>query len=181
MAIREDGYPCPSWIRRTGVAACHSQRRRLLMKFRLIVVTLAAMAIGAAGGCGSKGPKLFKVSGTVKFKDGTLIPVPEKGKGKAPTITFNLVGDPPPGQQKKGAGGTIDENGHFELMTFKPGDGVMPGKYVATITANEKYPPDPKFNLVHDKYLKAATSGLEYTIDAPKSDLVVELDKPERK
>ena len=74
------------------------------MKFRLIVVTLAAMAIGAAGGCGSKGPKLVKVSGTVKFKDGTTIPVPEKGKGTFPLINFQPLADPAP-QPKRGPAG----------------------------------------------------------------------------
>jgi uncharacterized protein (TIGR03067 family) len=125
----------------------------------------------------SQGPKLVKVSGTVKFNDGSLIPVPEKGKGRPPTIMFAPTAEPAPGQIRKGAGGTIDEKGHFELMTFKPGDGVIPGKYVVTIHANSKYPPEPGSSLVPLKYTRAQTSGLEVTIEKPMSDVQFELEK----
>ena len=65
------------------------------------------------------GPKLVKVSGTVRFKDGSLIPVEERGK--MGSINFAPVGEAVAGQVRKGAGGTLDENGHFDLFTFKLG------------------------------------------------------------
>jgi hypothetical protein len=135
------------------------------MKSRLILVTLAALAIGLAGGCGPKGLKLVKVSGTVKFKDGTLIPVP--GTGNPPLINFGLTGEAAPGQQRKGAGATIDANGHFDVYTLKPGDGLIPGKYHVTIQS-----PD-----VPDKYRKWEPGGLESDIQKATNDLLFELDK----
>jgi hypothetical protein len=147
------------------------------MKLRLIVVTLTVMALSALGGCTKSGPKLVKVAGTVKFKDGNLIPIPDKDKAPAPMINFKPVGEAAIGQLHKGAGGTIDANGHFELATFKPGDGVGPGKYQVTITAYSSNTRDPKSLLIPAKYLKTEESGIEFDIDKPRTDLVIELDK----
>jgi uncharacterized protein (TIGR03067 family) len=124
------------------------------------------------------GPNLVKVSGTVKFKDGSTIPLPEKGaKARPPIINFTPVGEAVPGQRRKGAGGMIGGDGHFDLMTFKPGDGVIPGKYAVSIIAHKIYG-DPKSSLVPEKYTNPKTSGLEFSIERPMSDIVIELDKP---
>jgi hypothetical protein len=139
------------------------------MKFRLVVVVLAALAIGAAGGCGPKGLKLVKVSGTVKFKDGAALPAPEAGKGPN-TVNFRPVGEAVAGQPRKGAGGTIDANGHFDVMTLKPGDGLIPGKYHVSVFAPG----------IPDVYRDADKSGLEYDIQKATTDLVVELDKDKK-
>jgi hypothetical protein len=147
------------------------------MKFRLIVVTFAAVTILAASGCPSKGPKVVKVAGTVKYKDGTFIPLPEPGaKARSPIINFTPVGEAAAGQPKKGAGGAIDANGHFEVTTFKPGDGLIPGKYQAAIVAQKTYG-DSKSSLVPEKYTNPKTSGLDFDIQSAKTDIVIELDK----
>ena len=106
------------------------------MKFRFVLVSLAAIGLLVAGGCGTKGPKLVKVSGTVKFKDGNLIQVPAD-TGQA-TITFQVAetgGDAKTGEVRKGAQGKSQPDGRFELYTFKqmPPDGVIPGKYKVTL------------------------------------------------
>jgi hypothetical protein len=110
---------------------------------------------------------LVKVSGTVKFKDGALIPSPEAGKGPPPTINFRPVGTAAPGQARKGAGALIKADGTFEVMTFKPRDGLIPGKYAVSIGSD----------FVPEKYRDADTSGLEIDIQKPTSDLAIELEK----
>ena len=91
------------------------------MKFRFVLASLAAIGLLVAGGCGTKGPKLVKLSGTVKFKDGDLIPVPAD-TGEA-TVAFQVAaetgGDAKTGEVRKGASGKIQPDGRFELYTFK--------------------------------------------------------------
>jgi hypothetical protein len=123
------------------------------------------------------GQKLVKVSGKVRFKDGTTIPVQEKEKGPPPTINYRPVGEATPGQIRKGAGAAIQADGTFELMTFKPGDGVFPGKYTVTIQVYSKEP-KPGASLVPLKYSNPRTSDLEFQIEKPTGDIVIELDKP---
>lgn len=149
------------------------------MKFRFVLVSLAAIGLLVAGGCGTKGPKLVKVSGTVKFKDGNLIQVPAD-TGQA-TITFQVAetgGDAKTGEVRKGAQGKIQPDGRFELYTFKqmPPDGVIPGKYKVTIVAQKKYM-DPASSVIPSKYNGPATSGFEITVDKPRNDLEFLLDK----
>jgi hypothetical protein len=152
------------------------------MKFRFVLASLAAIGLLVAGGCGTKGPKLVKVSGTVKFKDGTLIQVPpETGQATITLSPAEASADAKSGEIRKGATGKIDpEGGRFELYTFKqvPPDGVIPGKYKVMIVAQKKYM-DPTSSVIPPKYNNAATSGFEtITIDKPRNDLVFELDKP---
>jgi hypothetical protein len=78
-----------------------------------------AVLVLAVAGCG--GPKLYPVKGRI-----TLEGKPMKGGG---AITFMPVSD----QTAKLASGTIDENGNYELMTEKPGDGSMPGEFRVVI------------------------------------------------
>ena len=120
----------------------------------------------------SKG--LLKVSGTVKFTDGTI---PE---GQYRFVTFQP--DPPrPASSenfdpKKGAGGEIRPDGSFALTTIKPGDGVLPGHYKVTIKCLKNYA-DPASLTIPKKYADFSTTPLEVTIDQQRSDLVFELEK----
>ena len=128
----------------------------------------------------AKGPRLVKVSGTVKFKDGTIIQVPaDTGRAAIILSPADVGGEAKPGEVKKAAQGKIRPDGRFEMCTFKlvPPDGVIPGKYKVTIVAQWKYR-DPTSSVVPKKYSDPRTSGLEVTIDKPISDLQFELDKP---
>ncbi|MDR0336274.1 MAG: carboxypeptidase-like regulatory domain-containing protein [Planctomycetaceae bacterium] len=92
-------------------------------------------------GCGHP-----KVTGTVKFDDGT--PLTSGG------VTFiNL-----PYQ----AGGTIKSNGSYEIFESKPGDGVRPGTYRVTVSATTGGGSDgmPLVHLVDPKFENSSTSGL---------------------
>jgi hypothetical protein len=80
-------------------------------------MVLAAVAIG----CGQS--PTVKVSGTV-----TLNGQPAENI----EVTFLPVGG-------RYATGVTDAQGRFELSTFKPGDGVMPGEQIVTL--GEYYPP----------------------------------------
>ncbi|MDR0609769.1 MAG: carboxypeptidase-like regulatory domain-containing protein [Planctomycetaceae bacterium] len=92
-------------------------------------------------GCGQP-----KVTGTVKFDDGT--PLTSGG------VTFiNL-----PYQ----ATGAIKSNGSYEMYEIKPGDGVRPGTYQVTVSATTGGGSDgePLVHLIDPKFENAGTSGL---------------------
>jgi hypothetical protein len=71
----------------------------------------------------------------------------------------------------RGAQGTINANGEFELGTFAANDGALPGVHKVAIVAN-----DPNIgtgpealagkSLVPQRYTNAATSGLEIEVTA---------------
>ena len=142
----------------------------------MLIVPLVAIAILFVGGCGDKGPKVVKISGIVKYRDGT----PVQGgteKGKA-VISFvpDFEKETASGDVPKGASAVIDTEGHFTMTTFKPGDGVIPGKYKVILQIRAD-PYDPASSLIGEKYEKAETSGLDITVDSPKSDLEYVFDK----
>jgi hypothetical protein len=83
----------------------------------LVLLTVAAL------GCGSSGNvKVYPVKGKVNFEG-----QPMKGGG---SIAFV----PTSGQVGAAAGGEIKEDGTYELMTYNPGDGSMPGDFRVVIT-----------------------------------------------
>jgi hypothetical protein len=105
-------------------------------------------------GCG-KGPEYVPVTGTVKYSDGTV------PKGDAPAITFQPV---EAGPGKKGASGTIAEDGTFSLQTINPGDGAQPGDYKVTVHVMKGYPRGKQ--MVAEKYTRPDTTPLNATVKA---------------
>ena len=82
-------------------------------------IVIPALFFVAFAGCGSKGPAIVPVSGTVTL-DGN--PVANAAVMFAPTS-----GGRP-------AEGTTGTDGKFQLTTEKPADGAMEGEYEVTVT-----------------------------------------------
>jgi hypothetical protein len=97
------------------------------MKYALVWL-MAAVALGAASGCGSNA--VYPVKGKITFEGKPL-----KGGG---AITFQPTGN----QAGKAAGGTIKEDGSYELMTYKAGDGSMAGEFRVVIHQSTEREPD---------------------------------------
>jgi len=148
---------------------------------RGLVVPLLAIAVLGIGGCSKKGPKMVKVSGTVKFRDGTALPVPQRDRGGSATIRFEPAdiedGSADPNRPRKPAYGAIKPDGSYEVTTVKPGDGVIPGRYKVAVTVMGKYA-DPSSSLIPQRYSDPETSGFGVIeIDKSRSDLEFLLDK----
>jgi hypothetical protein len=79
----------------------------------------AALAM-AAPGCGSGGPEMARVRGTVTVKGQPLT------RG---TVTFAST-DP----ARTNASGQIGSDGSYDLQTHDPGDGAELGEYVVTVS-----------------------------------------------
>lgn len=81
--------------------------------------------------------------------------------------------------KKTTARGDVQADGSFELSTFKPGDGVPPGKYKVQVN------PPPMVNAeaayvspFNAKYTNFATSGLEFEVKrGAKNDYPIQVTK----
>ncbi|MDR1964857.1 MAG: carboxypeptidase-like regulatory domain-containing protein [Planctomycetaceae bacterium] len=129
--------------------------------------------------------------------------VPGKGILKMngnPLSGANIILTPVQGTaDQHGASGLTNENGTFQLTTFRSGDGIYPGNYAITVFKTEivsapsaeeiaQYeleakspPPSEKKAIVPEKYNKIETSGL--TLEVPpkgKKDIVIEISSQER-
>lgn len=127
-------------------------------RLRCVCILAALVLVAPLAGCGPKGPKLYKVRGTVKYADGS---VPEGG---VRLIRFEPAsfaeGKAVPGT--KTAQADIQEDGSFELSTVDPNDGVLPGKYKVTFTIRAGYT-DGRSGM-DPKYGTAQTTPLEVTV-----------------
>lgn len=104
----------------TGASAEYSSMKPL------VAGVLGLAALVALGGCGSDGPLLVPVSGTVTLDGRPLV-----------HKTIQLI--PEEGTPGQGAGATTDQNGHYQLLAVRPGatsdlQGVPPGKYRVVVT-----------------------------------------------
>ena len=95
------------------------------------------------------------VRGTVKLADGK------------PAAGSQVVFEGGPEGKKVSARGDVRDDGSFELSTFRPGDGVPPGKYQVQVN------PPPMVNAeaayvspFNAKYGNFQTSGLEFEVKA---------------
>jgi hypothetical protein len=150
------------------------------MKIRFAVTMLAALGLLATGGCGTKGPKLVKISGTVKYSDGSPLVVPEGGRATVSFAVADPAAEPPAGSIRKGASGTVKEGGKFEMMTIKPGDGVSPNRYKVFLVTQKNpvaKPNDPANQFVPAKYATAETSGWEINVEKAKYDYDLVIEK----
>jgi len=119
----------------------------VIRAFGLFLVVLCLLAIQA--GCNST-PGLQRVTGTVKFNDGT-IPTAEIA-----VIRFEPVAGAQAAGQSKAASGDIKPDGTFELGTTTKTDGAYVGEYKVTFTLLKKYPNGP--SLVDPKFMTAANT-----------------------
>lgn len=113
-----------------------------------------------AFGCSTK-PATFKVTGTVKFADGTPL--------AGGTVEFRNITDDITKQVN--ARGEIGPDGKFELTTFAPNDGALAGEHQVCI-----FPPtyevpsnlstEPPPNPLARKFMAYETSELKYNVSA---------------
>ena len=86
----------------------------------------------------------------------------------------------PEGRPKRPATGSLNVHGEFELSTFRPGDGVVPGEYAVAVVSIRRYanlldPNDKPEYAVPRRYVDPNTSGLKAVIPEQTSE-PIELD-----
>ena len=122
------------------------QNGKRKMARALATLLLSAMIAGC-------GPSLQPVRGKVTLPDGK------------PAAGSQVVFESAQKENKISARGDVREDGSYELSTFKPGDGVPPGKYKVQVN------PPPMVNAeaayvspFNAKYSNYQTSGLEFEV-----------------
>ena len=117
-------------------------------------------------GCDAGGIKTVPVTGRVTYNGN---PVTEG------MVTF-MPASSPAGSIYRPATSQLQPDGSYNLRTFEPGDGVIPGEYAVAIVAFDhdtwappQYPGDEPDYTVPKKYVRPDTSGLEAVIPADAS------------
>jgi hypothetical protein len=103
----------------------------------------------AISGCG--GSERVDVTGRVTRKDGSPV--------VGAVITFR---SPTTGER---ASGITDSDGHYELGTFTPGEGILPGDYEVTVMEDRGPVTSPRPRTIHPGYETAQTSTLRFTVE----------------
>jgi hypothetical protein len=129
----------------------------------LLIITV--YFVGLAG-CGKSQP-VAQLRGKINFKDASLLNAGIRMVRFEPTADTNAV-------VRKGASGTINDDGSFELYTRRPGDGVHHGKYAVTFAffrgAMDQRPLIPK------KYTSAASTPYQIVVDRNRDDLSFDIE-----
>lgn len=131
-------------------------RLRLAISRGRFSVMVVAAALLALAGCGQG---LYQVRGKVVWEDGTEARELAGGMVVAESADGTI-----------GARGDIEKDGSFQLSTYKPGDGLVPGKHrVAVVEYSPREPPPPP--IIDQKFSSIETSGLQINVE-PRSNQV---------
>ena len=114
------------------------------------------IAVLLLAGCGSRGPKIYPVTGEVVFEDGVML--------QGGLVEFSSA------EQEMSATARIGPDGHFRLTTIKDGDGAIAGVHRAIVITTYG---DDVIQHHHDaktlrraakKFASYASSGLKFTV-----------------
>lgn len=130
------------------------------------------LLLATIGGCGKQGNSTIPVSGKITYGGGEW---PASGN-----ITFAPL-SVAEGFPRRPGSAAFQQDGSFEVTSFKPGDGLVPGTYSISISCYEQQPvgTDPssfdRFNAVPKDF---KTDDLVIEVDS--DPIVVEFDVPKK-
>jgi hypothetical protein len=126
----------------------------------------AVLALLAVTGCGSGGPRTYRIPGKLVYDDGSPV-------GGASVVLQTTVNDKP-----VDARGMVAPDGKFELSTFKEGDGVVAGEHQVSISpvpvpegTRPLGPPIPA------KYWDFSTSQLTTSVTPQTTEILITLNR----
>jgi hypothetical protein len=132
----------------------------------LSILLFGAACLCVVAGCGKSHP-MARVRGKVEFPDGKI---PAAG---VRMIRFECAADSD-ATLRKGATGSINDDGSFELYTRRPGDGVHLGKYDVTFafcrSVTDQRPMIPAV------YTKSATTPFHVVIEEDVENLTYKIE-----
>jgi hypothetical protein len=130
-------------------------------------ILLAAVALAAIVGCGSSGPNLQAVRGTVHVNGQPAERVVVSFFHTDPAVTGNAAHPCT----------VTDANGAFQMSTDRDGDGAVPGEYLVAFTWPSNPDPDLARDLFNGSYESPQKSTFRARVvaDAPTDLPVYEL------
>lgn len=135
---------------------------------RALFLALAAAVALTPVACGSSGPPMARVSGTVTYM----------GKPVTKGVVSFVSTDP----SRRNATGQLDKSGNYRLQTEEPGDGAELGDYDVTLYSHDeplldyrpKVPVKPQ-RLIPEKYENPKTSNTKRTVKSGSNTFDLEL------
>lgn len=135
------------------------------------MIAFAIALMLSAVGCDGSGSGTVPVRGKVTFNGAA----PPAGGSVFFTPLEEVEGMPQrPGQ------GHFSTDGVFQVMSFRPGDGLYPGKYGVSISCM-KEPPNELAEMQRYSYVKPGLQLPELVIDSSKPEFVYDIDVPANK
>ena len=160
-----DGYAITSGAAR--------RRESLLLPARVCALVLVAVV---SAGCGGK-PRPVPTSGRVTI-DGVPVGAVETAPLPARISFIPKKGGegPSEGPTLRAATASLDSDGRYELSSFKPGDGVLPGEYDVVIISllsipTMMNPSAPEVSEIPKHYGVPGQSGLSVTVPDQRAPL----------
>jgi hypothetical protein len=128
---------------------------------------MAWVVLVLLAGCGGNDKPLVPVSGRITYGGGNW-PMP----GNITFAPLESAGDLP----ARPGSGRFEEDGSFVAGSYKPGDGLMPGKYhigISCFDPNDTRPPDKASYVPMDfttdvLVVERGQDAIELNIDVPK-------------
>lgn len=115
----------------------------------------------ALAGCG--GPSLYPVHGKVTWENGADARELEGGMVVCESVDGRV-----------GSRGDIEKDGSFQLSTYEPGDGALPGKHrVAVVEYSPKEPPPPP--IIDRAFSRVESSGLEINVEPTTNEVTLKV------
>ena len=131
----------------------------------LILMFSVGACLVVTAGCGNK--RVAQVRGKVIFKNGSM-----------PKAGIRMIRLEPAADTsatiRKGASGSINDDGTFDIYTRRPGDGVYLGTYAVTFTFLKSFTEQQQ--MIAKKYTVAATTPYHLTVKKNADDLEYELE-----
>jgi hypothetical protein len=124
-------------------------------------------------GCGRSGPEVVPVEGKVTYGGGIW--------PRAGMLYFTPV-EPAVGFPNRPAWAEFAADGSFRATSFKPGDGLVPGRYQVAVECWDAPPAmgskTPARSCVLPKYRSPTTSGFEVSVSPGQKKVALEWDVP---
>jgi hypothetical protein len=136
----------------------------------LRVRTLWLVPLVALAGCGDGNPKTYPIPGRLVYQGGAPVP--------GATIVFQTTVE----GKVIPARGMVQQDGRFELTTFKEGDGVVAGEHkVAVVSLPSPDGPKPVHPIIPPQYGDFDSSGLKSTVTPETQEIVITINRAGRK
>jgi hypothetical protein len=123
------------------------------------IVLVAGVGLSICGGCSDGRPERVPVSGQILIDGAPL------AHG---SILFHAKDHRP-------AIGSLDSQGRFQLSTYEPGDGCVPGTHAVSIDAGEVIGPTSTRWHAPKKYRNASASGIVVTVEESMKPVAIQL------
>ena len=143
------------------------------VRFRTAAFLLLAVSLGLLSGCVESSVPTIPVTGKITFDGG---PCPAQGN-----VSFSPI-EVAPGLPRRPGSASFDTDGQYAARSFKPGDGLVPGRYKVLISCYRGQPDASNAKAFREASYVAEGFGFpELVVDADSGPISKDFDVPMKK